>query len=352
MSALSSMVLPPLSLLYGGIVRARAALYRSGTLKVSKLAAPVISIGNLTTGGTGKTPLVEFLARKLACEGRRVCILTRGYGRDNAQKRVVVSDGQNILASVTDAGDEPQLLAETLQGIAAVISDADRLAAGEWAIKELGSDVFILDDGFQHLGLARDLNIVAIDATNPWGGGHLLPYGRLREPRRELSRAGVIVITRANEAANLDSLTREIETLSRNQPLFTSHTKVRALRRLEDQRSSTDQRSRVSVEKPLATFCAIGNPESFLKQVESQGYRSVYNHVARDHSRYSQEEVNSLLERARRAGAKSLVTTDKDAVKLRGLRFELPCYVLEIEVVIDDEPRFFKLIRSAMAKQL
>ena len=178
---MKSIVLPPLSLLYGAITRTRLSLYRRGTFHTTKLERPVISVGNITTGGTGKTPLVEWVSRKLAAKGKKVCILTRGYGRKDPHLQVIVSDGYGVLASPSEAGDEPYLLATSLTGQAAVISSADRIAAGQEAIKDFGTDCFVLDDGFQHLRLARDLNIVTIDATNPWGGGTLLPYGRLRE---------------------------------------------------------------------------------------------------------------------------------------------------------------------------
>src|SRR5215210_5941933 len=159
-----SLALAPLGLLYGAVTRARLRLYRSGFLKSESVGAPVISVGNLTTGGTGKTPLVEWLARALARENRRPCILTRGYGRVNASERVLVSDGERMLADARQGGDEPFLLAEKLLGLAAVISDADRVAAARWALENLRSDIFILDDGFQHLRVARDLDIVTVDA--------------------------------------------------------------------------------------------------------------------------------------------------------------------------------------------
>src|SRR5688500_192500 len=183
MTASSAILLSPLSSLYRAVTQARLTAYKRGLFEVTKLAAPVISIGNLTTGGTGKTPLVEWVCRVLARDKRKVCILTRGYGRANPGVRVVVSDAFTVLATATEAGDEPFLLAQNLKGLAAVISDADRAAAGKWALENLGAEVLVLDDGFQHLGLARDLNILTIDATNPWGGGRLLPYGSLREPR-------------------------------------------------------------------------------------------------------------------------------------------------------------------------
>ena len=173
-------MLPPLSVVYGAVTVLRTAAYEKGLFKTTRLPVPVISIGNITVGGTGKTPLVEWVSRTIASEGRKVCILTRGYGRRNARNRILVSDGTDVLADVEQSGDEPLWLAQTLKGVAAVICDADRAAAGRWAIRNLGVDVFVLDDGFQHLQLERDLNILAIDATDPWGGGRMLPHGWLR----------------------------------------------------------------------------------------------------------------------------------------------------------------------------
>jgi tetraacyldisaccharide 4'-kinase len=349
MSAPSSIVLAPLSVLYDAVTRTRLALYRRGLLNVSKLAAPVISVGNMTTGGTGKTPLVEWVARALAREGRKVCILTRGYGRQNPGARIIVSDGQRILADQVAAGDEPFLLAENLLGLAAVISDADRFAAGAWAIEELASDAFILDDGFQHLRVARNLDIVTIDATSPWGGRRLLPYGRLREPLRGLARADCVVITRADQANDLDSLKTEIGRLSANRPIFTSRMKARSLRRLEDQLSEGAAISDRTIEGPNAAFCAIGNPNQFLRQLRDDGFNLCVTRAFPDHHRYNQADADALVEEANRAGAKSLITTAKDAVKLRALRFDLPCYIMAIEIAIEREDKFLELIRAALA---
>src|SRR5687768_10961141 len=215
---MKGLVLPPLSALYGAVTRTRLALYQRGTFHTTKLGRPVISVGNITAGGTGKTPLVEWVARNVAGAGKNVCILTRGYGRDNPQRQVVVSDGKTILATPAEAGDEPFLLATKLLGSAAVICNADRISAGRFAIETLGADCFVLDDGFQHLRLARDLNIVTIDATNPWGGGQLLPYGRLREPVSNLSRADCVVLTRCDQAENLETLQAEIRDLTGGRP--------------------------------------------------------------------------------------------------------------------------------------
>src|SRR5215211_4895060 len=183
-----SLALAPLGLLYGAVTRARLRLYRSGLLKSERVGVPP-AVRFPTAGGTGKTPLVEWAARALAREGLRACVLTRGYGRADESRRVVASDGARVLAEVAECGDEPRLLAERLLGAAAVVCDRDRVAAARWAREELGAEVFVLDDGFQHLRIARDLDIVTLDATAPWGGGHLLPRGRLREPVSGLARA-------------------------------------------------------------------------------------------------------------------------------------------------------------------
>ncbi|MFN2599067.1 MAG: tetraacyldisaccharide 4'-kinase, partial [Pyrinomonadaceae bacterium] len=222
MSSLSRLALAPLRVAYGAAVRARLELYRSGALRVERVGAPVLSVGNLTAGGTGKTPLVEWVAREVATrEGRRVCVLTRGYAREDARRRVVVSDGVRVLADARAAGDEPLLLAERLIAHgAAVVCDADRGAAARFALENLGSEVFVLDDGFQHLRLARDLNVATVDATDPWGGGRLLPAGLLREPVAQLARADCVVVTRAELAEDLDALRARVSHLARGRPVF------------------------------------------------------------------------------------------------------------------------------------
>jgi tetraacyldisaccharide 4'-kinase len=326
-----SLILPPLSVLYGAVTRTRLSLYRRGTFHSTKLDRPVISVGNITTGGTGKTPLVEWVARTLAGAGEKVCILTRGYGRDNPDRQVVVSDGTNVLATPSEAGDEPFLLATNLTGIAAVISNADRIEAANGAIKHLGTDCFVLDDGFQHLRLERDLNIVTIDATNPWGGGYLLPYGRLREPLSGLSRADCVVITRTDQANNVDALRDEIRRHAGNVPIFNSRMRIK--------------NEAGTIPAPVAAFCAIGNPRSFFNQLT---HESVLQKAFPDHHRYSQSDIDSLTEAARRAGAKSFITTAKDAVKLHSISFSLPYYVLEIETEIDNAADLIRLILNSV----
>jgi tetraacyldisaccharide 4'-kinase len=338
---MKSIVLPPLSLLYGAVTRTRLSLYRRGTFQTTKLERPVISVGNITTGGTGKTPLVEWVTRTIAAAGKRVCILTRGYGRKDPHLQVIVSDGYGVLAAPTEAGDEPYLLATKLTGLAAVISSADRIAAGREAIKDFGAECFVLDDGFQHLRLARDLNIVTIDATNPWGGGSLLPYGRLRESTEGLSRADCIVLTRCNLVASVDALRQDILRLTGERPIFESHMRGVRVSPLKNVANGLTPPARV------AAFCAVGNPSSFFANLRQAGYELALEKSFPDHHVYSQEEIDSLTHSAKKTGAESLITTAKDAVKLRTLSFSIPAYVWEIEISIDNEAALARLVLDA-----
>jgi tetraacyldisaccharide 4'-kinase len=340
---MKSIVLPPLSILYGAVTRTRLSLYRRGTFHTTKLERPVISVGNITTGGTGKTPLVEWVVRTLAAKGKKVCILTRGYGRKDPHLQVIVSDGYDMLASPNEAGDEPYLLATNLSGLAAVISSADRIAAGQEAIKDFGSDCFVLDDGFQHLRLARDLNIVTIDATNPWGGGMLLPYGRLRESPEGLSRADCVVITRCDQVDDLDPLRSDILKLTGDRPIFHSQMRTSRVVSLKNGSQTLAPPARV------AAFCAVGNPASFFEHLQRSGYELALQKSFPDHHIYSQAEIDSIVRSAEETGANALITTAKDAVKLRPLSFSIPCYVLEIEVAIENGEELARMITDAAA---
>jgi tetraacyldisaccharide 4'-kinase len=375
MSSVSRFALAPLSAAYGAAVRARLALHRRGKLRVERVAAPVLSIGNLTAGGTGKTPLVEWLARAVAeRESRRVCVLTRGYGRADARRRVIVSDGTRVIADARAAGDEPLLLAEHLRAHGgAVICDADRVAAARFALERLGSCVFILDDGFQHLRLARDLNVVTIDATDPWGGGRLLPAGLLREPAGELKRADCVVITRAELSEDLWRLREEVSRLSSGRPIFAARTRTVGARPLtqtghdeqrdeqpeerhDEQRGEQqdEQRDKLSalarLPRAVAAFCGVGNPRAFFANLRREGFELRRVRAFADHHDYTQSDVEEVEREARRAGAELLLTTAKDAIKLRALRFELPCYAVEIELQIDDEGALMELVHAAIAE--
>ena len=346
-----SIALAPLGMLYGAVARARLRLYRSGFLKSERVGVPVVSVGNLTTGGTGKTPLVEWAARALAREGLRACVLTRGYGRADESRRLVASDGARVLAEVAECGDEPRLLAERLLGAASVVCDRERVAAARWARAELGAEVFVLDDGFQHLRIARDLDIVTLDATAPWGGGHMLPRGRLREPATGLARADCVVITRAELAADLEGLRAEVARVSGGHAaVFTSKVRTLGLKPLSEERAgiAVVKLESVSV-KTVGAFCAVGNPGAFFEHVRRDGFELCYTRAFHDHHAYTRADAEAVSREAVARGARTLLTTAKDAVKLRGLDFALPCYVVETRLEFDDEARLLGLLRAAVS---
>jgi tetraacyldisaccharide 4'-kinase len=330
--------------LYGKIANLRNALYEKGVFKSSSLGAPTISIGNITVGGTGKTPLVAFVAEILAKKGEKVCILTRGYGRENPRKRVLVSDGETILADVKTAGDEPFELAQKLLGKAIVLADANRVAAANWAREKFGITAFVLDDAFQHQRAKRDLDIVVIDAMNPFGSGKVF----LREPLENLKRADLIVITRANLAKNLSDLKSQILKYNSDCPIFTAENKISNLIELSEfpaqTQSSTDNRQ-LTTNNCLA-FCALGNPGNFFEQLKREDFDLVATQKFPDHHFYTQKDIRNLEEKAEQSGAKILLTTAKDAVKLKDLQFNLPCYVTESKMIFDDEKKLRELIHA------
>jgi tetraacyldisaccharide 4'-kinase len=355
MNPAASLILLPASTIFRAVTRARLAAYRRGLFSVSKLTVTVISVGNITTGGTGKTPLVEWVCRTVAAvsreesgESKKVCVLTRGYGRSNPKTQVVVSDGTELRASELEAGDEPYLLATNLQGIAAVISNPNRVAAGEWAIENLQTEVFVLDDGFQHLRLFRDLDIVAIDATNPLGGagGGLLPFGNLRESLSGLSRADCLVITRTDQGKEVGSIKDVVQRICGNVPIFFSRMLTSGFREVDGQPAEMAAlRS-----QPIGAFCGVGNPESFFNHLRREGFELEFTRTFPDHHHYKQTELDALVGDAKAAGVKSLLTTAKDATKLQVLQLGIPCFVLEIQISIDEEEGLVNLIRKAILK--
>lgn len=334
----------PLSVFYSAITRGRHALYRYGVFRTHDLGVPVISVGNITVGGTGKTPLVAWFAETLAQQGKKVCVLTRGYGRENSSARVVVSKGSEILADAKTGGDEPLMLAESLINKAAVISDKDRVSAGLWAKENLGSEVFILDDGFQHLRLKRTFDVVAVDATNPFGGGHLLPVGRLRESLSSLQRADCIIITKTNLGEDIDELRAKLLSHSKGRPVFFSRFRVSGARTLNND-SFVELKT---LPESCSAFCGLGNPKAFFRQIKRADLMLVDKQSFADHHFYTQEDIEKIEVEAKKEGARCLITTAKDAVKLRELKFTLPCYSLEIEVEIDGEEELKKLLFSVM----
>jgi len=344
----------PLNRLYETIIGARNSLYEKGVFKTHSLGAKTVSIGNVTVGGTGKTPLVALVAEILAENGEKVCILTRGYGRENSRQQVLVSNGEKITAEVREAGDEPFELAGKLLGKAIVVANANRVAAGNWARDKFGITAFVLDDAFQHLRVARDLDVVCIDATNPFGNGKILPAGVLREPLENLKRADAIVITRANLIEDVSDLKSQISKYNSTCPIFVSENKISRLVDLNDfAAKSLNSLSVADIEQLKANkylaFCALGNPNNFFEQLRAENFNVTATQTFPDHHFYTPKDIEKLLTKANQTKAKMLLTTAKDAVKLKDLKIDLPCFVAESEMIFDGQSDFRQwLLRAEM----
>ncbi len=293
------LLLAPLAVLYDLGIRFRNARYDRSPRASRRVSLPVISIGNITVGGTGKTPIVIETVRRLQRLGRRPAILTRGYG-----------------AAAGEPSDEVMEFSETLPDLAVVV-DPDRVAGAETARAEVGADCAVLDDGFQHRRLRRDLDVVVIDALDPWGGGWVLPVGRLREPLRGLARAQLFVISRSNQVPS--SSVGQIEgVLNEHAPEATVlHAAVEpeSVVYLDGRRAGTESLAYHCV----LPMCGIGNPATFLRSVEQLAGRVCRAMVFRDHQRYNRRHVRKITAAAQRRGADLVVTTRKDWVKLAPL---------------------------------
>ena len=340
------LILAPFGWIYGGVMQLRNALYDRGVFGTHDLGARTISVGNITTGGTGKTPLVALIAEMLAEDGEKVCILTRGYGRKNEITQVLVSDWDSILVDAETGGDEPVVLANKLLRKAVVMADADRIAAAHWAKDKFGITAFVLDDGFQHRRAKRDLDIVCIDATDPFANRRTLPAGNLREPLQGLSRADAFVITRANQSKDISEIENQLKRKNNSARIFGSNSSITGFVRLE-QFHAKSQRTQSSTPSSSYAFCGIGNPDSFLRSLSDAGVERVGHRAFRDHVRYDQGIIENIENDAKTKNASSLVTTAKDAVKLAGLNFTLPCYVATLDIQIDDLAAFREMIISS-----
>lgn len=333
------LLLTPLAWLYSFALSVRAQLYVSGIMKTNRLPRPVVSIGNVTVGGTGKTPVTAWIARFLMAQGCRVAVLSRGYGGSLEGQTTVVSDGASIMLSARECGDEPYLLASTIPGLMVVIGP-DRYAAGQLAMEQLSPDIFLLDDGFQHLRLHRDLNILLLDFARPFGNGLTLPAGMLRESPTAARRADLILFTRSpKEGAVPAHKTQAPEILA-------SHTIIDLI----PLNGGTPQPfSRCSEQKVLA-FAGIAEPAHFFAALQAEGLNLVHCLAFPDHVDYSKERLNELAAAVRESGAELLVTTEKDGVKLRGLSPEHSGRILlaRLELTLDKP----ELLKNELMKRL
>ncbi|MDO9026524.1 MAG: tetraacyldisaccharide 4'-kinase [bacterium] len=337
----------PISLLYGLIMVLRAGAYNTGLFRSHKAAVPVISIGNIVAGGTGKTPMAIYVTQILMGQGFRTAVLSRGYKRKAESKKQkkniqVVSDGLSILCLADEAGDEPFLMASRLLGTkerpgALVIVGRDRVAGAEKA-EELGAQVIVLDDGFQHLPLKRDLDIVLLDSQRPYDNGWLLPAGMLREPKRALERAEAIVLTRCN---NLNS---EFRMQNSEAAMFETRHKAGQPYKFADRSTSGLEALKSS---KIILFSGIARPESFEQSVRQAGLSFTAHIKYPDHHHYSPDHLKEIAKKAE--GCDYLLTTEKDAVKLRpGLDLGKPLFVLPVEIEFMDEDQKQRFNQSVL----
>jgi len=327
-------------------VKARRFLYNVRILRDSTLGVQIIAIGNLTVGGTGKTPVVEKFARELRDEGRNVAILSRGYRskppplhkklldrilfRADTTPPRVVSDGKSLLLDSETAGDEPYMLASNLRDVV-VLVDKDRVKAGRYAIEKFGCDTLLLDDGFQYWKLAgRRQDIVLVDRQQPFGNERLLPRGTLREPPSHLARADVIFITKS------DGHTRDLrDRIARLNPTAGVIECVHHPLYLEDVFTGQRLDFHIIKGRKVASLSGIAQPESFEQSLVALGAELVYSKRFADHHRFSQQEILNAINRGKKRQADFIITTQKDAVRFPKIdRRDLPFYFMRVEIKI------------------
>jgi tetraacyldisaccharide 4'-kinase len=298
-------LMSPWCLIYSMVQRLRAGFYRIGLYKTRRLPRPVISIGNITVGGTGKTPVTAYIARMLLRQGHRVAVISRGYGGSLEGQNIVVSDGVTVMLSARECGDEPYLLATTVAGLMVVIG-ADRYAAGKLALEQLDPDIFLLDDGYQHVRLYRNLNILLLDYTHPFGNGWTLPFGILREPVCAVNRADLIIHTRcrADTAGG---------TIPTEKPFCMARHELGAYLPLSGGES---QPLAALHGRTVLAFAGIADPQAFFDELRAYGLNLVETISFPDHVAYDDTLINTIDEKMQTSRADYAITTEKDGVKL------------------------------------
>ncbi len=342
-----------LSLIFASLVQLRLWLFKHGIYRPHTLGCQVISIGNLTVGGTGKTPVVEIFAKTLQKSGRKVAILSRGYKSDSGpfwkglfEKLTfqeskspprVVSDGTRLLLDSALSGDEPYMLASNLKDVVVVV-DKDRVKAGAWAINKFGCDTLVLDDGFQYLRLKHRLDIVLVDSSNPFGNRRMLPRGILREPVRNIKRAGFIFITKSRPEGEPE-LRKMLRQYNAEAEIVECRHCARYLKDVySDERHDLDFLNG----RKVAAISGIAQPKGFEDELIRQGATVMYHKRYNDHHRYTQQEILDGINRGIQRGADMVITTEKDAVRFPLIeRRDLPVFYLRVEIeMLSGEEKF------------
>lgn len=329
-----SWLLWPLSAVYGAGAWTRAWAYRARVLRAKRLRGTVVSVGNITVGGAGKTPMTAWIAQRFLDSGRKVAVLARGY------RPLAEGDANGARAGWND---EIALLNERLGGRAQFGVGADRFGKGR-ALEAAGADCFVLDDGLQHQQLARDVDIVMIDAANPFGGGHLLPAGRLREPFGALRRASIVVIHRTEKAPALEAKIRRCSAA----PIYFSQTKLVGIEAYGEWEVTAAPAQR----QKFFAFCGIGNPAAFIADLKKWDISVAGQRFFRDHHRYTFADLGQLAQEAMTAGAEALLCTEKDTYDLpAGAEMPMRVFFCRIALQFNDEEGLWRTICTMAEKK-
>ncbi len=319
----------PFSPLYSTVMKSRESLYLKGIKKSYSLNVPVISVGNLTMGGTGKTPVVAYIASQLLAKGFRPAIVSRGYGGAAGNKVNVVSDGREVFMDAKAAGDEPCFLGHSLPGIH-VLTGIVRILPCRYAAEKADCDILILDDGFQHMAVKRDIDLVLFSAASLAGNSRVFPGGDLREPISALKRCSAFVITGMTEELLERATKFKALLLQRfpDKPVFFASYDATMAQSLDDKSLQLP----ASLPSPLFAFCGIGQPQLFQKTLAAQQIELAGFMPLKDHQPFTPSLIKKINSRAKASGAKALITTEKDLVKIRKEHFALPVFSLQMEV--------------------
>ncbi|MDL1956592.1 MAG: tetraacyldisaccharide 4'-kinase [Candidatus Desulfofervidus auxilii] len=331
-----------LSTFYFGGLRLHQFLYKSGLLSQKKLPSKIISIGNLSVGGSGKTPFVIFLAKFFKSMGEKVIVVTRGY--KSQSKSFIVSDGNKIYLTAKQAGDESYLLASNLKGIP-VLKGKNRYKAIKLAYKYFSPKIVILDDAFQHYALKRDIDIVLLNAKNPFGNGYLLPRGILREPISALKRAHAVIITKVRHEREIKKFRNFLKKNFSHLAIFDAFSYINKIFNLKGESFSPF----MLYNKPCLIFCGLANPKNFYETCKELNIKIIKFFSYPDHYFYTEKDIKNLIKMAKIFGAEALVTTEKDAVKLKSFNFDYPLYYLQLEIKLYQEEAFKKWIIKKLA---
>jgi tetraacyldisaccharide 4'-kinase len=349
-------ILAVISKSYGGAVKLRRTFYEKSVFKSKNLSCPVISIGNISVGGTGKTPMTIYVANAVRDLGYNVAIISRGYKGKAETTGGIVSDGKTLLMAPEIAGDEPYMMGARLNDVPIIVGK-NRFKAGSLAVRKFEPDILILDDGFQHLKLQRDLDLVLLDCRKPIGNGHLLPRGIMREPASALFCANAIILTRADTANNreLTLLLQRLRLQERKKPVFRAYHKpivYKIINRERNIKEALKQNLDCIKGRALFAFSGLADNHNFRRTLKSLKCNMAGYLEFSDHHSYSDNDLNDILAAAKKSMSKCLVTTEKDYVRIaHKIAWPIDLYVVGIEIEFGaDEERFNGFIRDQLRK--